>query len=228
MKQVYKLLKVIELPKYVLMICLLLSLLETAFSLSIPLLTRELVDSFSKGLDFTKIIVLTLVLLFQTFLSGILLYLLNRIGQKVVKSIRVKGIEKIFTFNMGFFEKNKSGDIISKITNDTLIIKDFFGSDLISFISGIIAVIGSVIILIVLDWRLTLVLIISIPLISLFLLPMGGKVLSISQRQQHYVGSLTSFLNRVLDNIKLIKISNTESLEEKKALKMLLTSIESQ
>ncbi|MEH6896488.1 ABC transporter transmembrane domain-containing protein, partial [Bacillus velezensis] len=151
MKQVYKLLKVIELPKYVLMICLLLSLLETAFSLSIPLLTRELVDSFSKGLDFTKIIVLTLVLLFQTFLSGILLYLLNRIGQKVVKSIRVKGIEKIFTFNMGFFEKNKSGDIISKITNDTLIIKDFFGSDLISFISGIIAVIGSVIILIVLD-----------------------------------------------------------------------------
>ncbi|MED4524861.1 ABC transporter ATP-binding protein [Bacillus velezensis] len=218
MKQVYKLLKVIELPKYVLMICLLLSLLETAFSLSIPLLTRELVDSFSKGLDFTKIIVLTLVLLFQTFLSGILLYLLNRIGQKVVKSIRVKGIKKIFTFNMGFFEKNKSGDIISKITNDTLIIKDFFGSDLISFISGIIAVIGSIIILIVLDWRLTLVLIVSIPLISLFLLPMGGKVLSISQRQQHYVGSLTSFLNRVLDNIKLIKISNTESHEEKKGI----------
>ncbi|KUP28911.1 hypothetical protein AU387_19730 [Bacillus halotolerans] len=119
---------------------------------------------------------------------------------------------------MNYFEKNKSGDIISRITNDTLIIKDFFGSDLISFVSSVIAVTGSVVILMVLDWKLTLVLIVSIPLITLFLLPMGGKVLSISQRQQHYVGFLTTFLNRVLDNIKLIKISNTESIEEKKGI----------
>ncbi|PGU12301.1 ABC transporter transmembrane domain-containing protein, partial [Bacillus thuringiensis] len=168
----------------------------------------------------TKIIaVLICVFVTQLIMSGLALYTMNFVGQSVVLALREKTWQQILHLPISFFDRHPSGETMSRMTNDTLIIKEFITGQLIPFISGIISIIGSVILLISIDWKITLMMIVVIPLAGLVIAPLGKSMYKVSRSLQDETASFQSDLGRVLTDIRLVKSSLAEKYEEQIGLK---------
>lgn len=204
-------------PKWILFFAFGLSLLETITGLIVPLLTKTLVDQLAaSALELTIIALLAGVFLLQAFSSGLSYYLMSYIGEGIVRSIRERLWNQVLHLPIPYFDCHQSGEIMSRITQDTSTVKDLITLHLITFISGIISVIGAVIILIWIDWQMTLIMLISVPLAMLVIMPLGNKMYKISLGMQDRMAKFTGNLGRVLTEIRLVKAYHAEDKERQK------------
>ncbi len=72
--------------------------------------------------------------------------------------------DKFLRLPIGYFDQTKSGESVSRVVNDTAIIKDLITRHFPQLISGIVSVIGAVVILFILDWRMSLIMFIAVPI----------------------------------------------------------------
>ncbi|HLR53019.1 MAG TPA: ABC transporter ATP-binding protein, partial [Candidatus Avamphibacillus sp.] len=200
--------------KWMIMIAIVMSLMTTAVGLMIPLFTRNLVDHFSmESLEVSTIILLVAAFIMQAVAGGLSIYLLNHVGQKVVARLRNRLWNKFLKLPIPFYDKNQSGEMISRMTNDTAVIRGLITDHLTSFFTGIISIIGSVVILLVLDWKMTIIMLIAAPLTLAILFPLGGQMHKISKGLQDETARFTALISQVLSEIRLVKSSNAETAE---------------
>ena len=193
---------------------LLMSLLSTGASLFIPMLTKGLVDNFSlSSISAGQIVGLVAFFVMQTIAAGLSIYLLNYIGQKIVAGLRERLWKKVLILPVSYYDQNRTGDTISRMTNDTGVVKTLISEHLSNLLTGGISIVGSLIVLFVLDWKMTALLLTVIPLSVLILVPLGRKMYKISKALQDETASFTSVLTQVLSEIRLVKSSNTEKRE---------------
>ncbi|KOR81413.1 multidrug ABC transporter permease [Bacillus sp. FJAT-21352] len=195
-------------------IALALSLGTTAVALLVPLFTKNLINDFSvSSLNAERITLLVLAIIVQALASGFSIYLLNRIGQSVVAGIRDQLWKKLLVLPVSYFDDHPSGETVSRMTNDTTVVKGLISEHLSNFVTGIISIVGSMIVLFVLDWKMTLLMFTAIPLSVLILMPLGKKMHKISKGMQDETASFTAVLQQVLTEIRLVKASNAEASE---------------
>lgn len=195
-------------------IALALSLGTTGVALLVPLFTKNLINDFSvSSLNAERITLLVLAIIVQALASGFSIYLLNRIGQSVVAGIRDQLWKKLLVLPVSYFDDHPSGETVSRMTNDTTVVKGLISEHLSNFVTGIISIVGSMIVLFVLDWKMTLLMFTAIPLSVLILMPLGKKMHKISKGMQDETASFTAVLQQVLTEIRLVKASNAEALE---------------
>lgn len=195
-------------------IALALSLGTTGVALLVPLFTKNLINDFSvSSLNAEKITLLVVAIIVQALASGFSIYLLNRIGQSVVAGIRDQLWKKLLVLPVSYFDDHPSGETVSRMTNDTTVVKGLISEHLSNFVTGIISIVGSMIVLFVLDWKMTLLMFTAIPLSVLILMPLGKKMHKISKGMQDETASFTAVLQQVLTEIRLVKASNAEALE---------------
>ncbi|MED3760516.1 ABC transporter ATP-binding protein [Peribacillus frigoritolerans] len=195
-------------------IALALSLGTTGVALLVPLFTKNLINDFSvSSLNAERITLLVVAIIVQALASGFSIYLLNRIGQSVVAGIRDQLWKKLLVLPVSYFDDHPSGETVSRMTNDTTVVKGLISEHLSNFVTGIISIVGSMIVLFVLDWKMTLLMFTAIPLSVLILMPLGKKMHKISKGMQDETASFTAVLQQVLTEIRLVKASNAEALE---------------
>ncbi|MFJ7854691.1 ABC transporter ATP-binding protein [Peribacillus frigoritolerans] len=195
-------------------IALALSLGTTGVALLVPLFTKNLINDFSvSSLNAERITLLVSAIIVQALASGFSIYLLNRIGQSVVAGIRDQLWKKLLVLPVSYFDDHASGETVSRMTNDTTVVKGLISEHLSNFVTGIISIVGSMIVLFVLDWKMTLLMFTAIPLSVLILMPLGKKMHKISKGMQDETASFTAVLQQVLTEIRLVKASNAEALE---------------
>lgn len=191
-----------------------LSLVSTLGGLMVPLFTKYMVDGFSLAhLDASKIIMITGAFLVQAVMGALSGYLLARIGQKLVATLRTKLWNKQLHLKVSEFDELGSGTLVSRMTNDTAIVKGFITDNLSGFLSGIIAVVGAAAGLFYLNWHMALVILAVIPLSALALIPLGRIMHGLAFKTMAETAKLTSLLSRVLSEIRLVKASNAEKQE---------------
>lgn len=194
----------------------LLGLGETVLSLLIPLLTMGLVEELSgSNLQWSTIVILAAVFIFQTLMSGLAVYTMTYVGQYIVASLRKDIWSHVLKLPVSFFDKSSSGETMSRITNDTNIIKDFITGHVISFLSGVVSIIGGVVLLLIIDWKITLFMLLAVPLSLLVLWPLGAKMFAVSKKMQDETALFQGDLGRVLSDIRLVKSSLAEDLEHR-------------
>ncbi|MDV2686045.1 ABC transporter ATP-binding protein [Alkalihalophilus lindianensis] len=208
-----------KIPKLALTLGLIGSLITTLIGLSIPLLTRELVDGFSvDSISVVLIVILGVVFILQAVIDGLSMYLLAYVGQKIVAKLREKMWFKLLRLPVNYFDKKTSGESVSRVVNDTGIVKDLISQHFPNFISGIITIIGAVIILFIMDWKMTLLMFISVPVTAAILIPLGRQMAKISRGLQDETAMFTGSVQQTLSEIRLMKASNAEKMEEAKGL----------
>ncbi|MGR6898217.1 ABC transporter ATP-binding protein [Rummeliibacillus sp. BSL5] len=201
-------------PKLLISIAILLSLITTGVGLLVPLFTKNLVNDFSiSAINAKSISFLVVAILAQALASGFSIYLLNRIGQTVVASIRDRLWKKLLVLPVSYFDEHPSGETVSRMTNDTSVVKDLISDHLANFVAGIISIVGSIIVLFILDWKMTLVMFIAIPIAAAILVPLGKKMYKIAKGTQDETAKFTAVLQQVLSEIRLVKSSNAEEVE---------------
>ncbi|MFD2170206.1 ABC transporter ATP-binding protein [Tumebacillus lipolyticus] len=204
-------------PKLLLLGVLILSLVNTGASLIVPWFTKNLVDVVTVSTLNTSVILLLIgAFLLQGLSSGFSHYMLSFAGEKVVSNLRRRLWEKLLKLPIPYFDAHRSGETISRMTSDTGIIKDIIVTHLISFFTSIISVIGSIVILLYLDWQMTLVMLTAVPITFLIILPLGRKIYKISKGLQDEMAGFTGLLSQVLSEIRLVKSFNAESHEGEK------------
>lgn len=208
------LLKQTKPPKWMLVAALLLSVTSTIGGLIIPLFTKDLVDSFLMT-SFNKmtIVVLAIAFVAQAIASGVSIYLLNHVGQGIVAALRKRLWEKFLRLPIPYYDRTRTGDMISRMTNDTGIVKGLITDHVTSFFTGIISIIGSVAILLYLDWKMTLIMLTVAPLTLFILFPLGRQMYKISKGLQDETATFTTTISQVLGEIRLVKASNAERVE---------------
>ncbi|WP_310500105.1 ABC transporter ATP-binding protein [Paenibacillus qinlingensis] len=211
-----RLLKGANPPKLLLSIALGLSVIATLVSLVIPLFTKNVVDNFSiSSLNWWQISGMALAFILSAVASGVATYLLNYSGQRVVAGIRDRLWKKLLVLPVRYYDNHQTGDTISRMTNDTAIIKGLIAEHMAGFITGSISIIGSIVVLLYMDWKMTLIMFSIFPIAFLILFPLGMQMYKISKGMQAETANFTSVLNRVLSEIRLVKAANAEPVEYK-------------
>lgn len=122
---------------------------------------------------------------------------------------------------MPFFDKNESGQLMSRLTDDTKVINEFISQKLPNLLPSVLTIIGSLIMLFVMDWQMTLLTFITIPIFVLIMIPLGKIMQNISKKTQTEIANFSGLLGRVLTEIRLVKVSRTEKTELNNAHKNL-------
>ncbi|SFQ84798.1 ATP-binding cassette, subfamily B, AbcA/BmrA [Priestia endophytica DSM 13796] len=190
---------------------------EALLSLLIPLITMNLVDTMSNAnFQLGQILTIIVVFLIQAITSGFSIYTMSYVGQYIISKLREDLWTHILTLGIPFFDQHTSGDTMSRVTNDTNIVKYFITMHVVPFFSSIISILGAVALLFFIDWRITIILIIATPVMLFLIRPLGTKMYSVSMSLQDETANFQSELGRVLSDIRLVKASKAEALENKK------------
>ncbi|WP_372508769.1 ABC transporter ATP-binding protein [Pseudalkalibacillus decolorationis] len=213
-KQLIQLIRMTNPPKVTLGIAMVLSVITTFAGLAIPLLTSRLIDHFSLAdLNTTTIIWIVVAFILQAVAGGVSVYFLAHTGQRIISSLRERLWNKLLILPVSYYDQHETGDTVSRITNDTSIIKNLITDHLTGFVTGLISIIGTIGVLLFLDWRLTLVMFSIIPLSLIVVIPIGKKMVSISRSLQNETAKFSATATRVLAEIRLVKASNAEDVE---------------
>ncbi|PIC68437.1 multidrug ABC transporter permease [Sporosarcina sp. P21c] len=216
-KNFMSLVKTLHWPVAVTIVALVLSLVETAAGLAVPLITKDLVDSFtSELLNWKTGIFLLVLFVVQAIAGGFSYYMLAFIGETVVADLRNQLWQKVLRLPVPYFDQNETGETMSRITQDTTILKSLVSEHLVSFISGMISIIGAVIILLVLDWKMTIIMLISVPVSMAILFPLGRLMHKVAKATQAEMAKFSGHLGRVLGDIRLVKAYRAEPIEGEK------------
>ncbi|MEH7490615.1 ABC transporter ATP-binding protein [Neobacillus niacini] len=208
-----------KVPKTALVIGLSASLITTLAGLLVPVLTKNLVDGFSvASLSVPLMIGIGAAFIFQAIISGVSIYLLSFVGQKIVARLREKMWVKLIRLPVSYFDKQSSGETVSRIVNDTSVVRDLISNHFPQFISGIISIIGAIVILLIMDWKMTLMMLISVPLTFMIMMPLGRKMAKISRGLQDETAAFTGNIQQTLSEIRLMKASTAEHHEETKGV----------
>ncbi|MBB3868741.1 ABC transporter ATP-binding protein [Parageobacillus toebii NBRC 107807] len=212
----WELIKSTNPPKWVFVTAITLSLIETGVGLIVPWFTKSLVDQIAAStVEPSIIILLAASFILQTITSGFSYYFLTYIGEYVVAAIRKKVWNQVLLLPISFFDNHQSGETMSRITQDTNTVKMLITQHLVTFLTGLISVGGAVSILLIIDWKMTLMMVTAVPVSILILWPLGQKMYKISKATQDEMASFSANLGRVLSDIRLVKAYCAEKEEQK-------------
>jgi len=213
-KPFWRLIRETKPSRTALAIALTLSLSSTIAALIVPLFTKNVVDSFSlSSIGMPQVSLLVAAFLVQAVTAAISTYMLARVGQQVIAGLRERLWRKLLALPVTYYDNHQTGETVSRMTNDTAVVKGLITEHMTGFITGLISIIGSVAILIALDWRMTLVMLTAAPLLMLFMVPLGRKMHLVSKSMQDETAQLSGVLSQVLSEIRLVKASNAEDRE---------------
>lgn len=211
---IIKLIKSTNPSKLLIFIGVSIAFISQAGALVIPMLTRNLIDKEMINISIVEIVVIVSIFIVTAILNGISYYIISYLGTKVVSKIRQRIWNIIIYLPLKYFDETLSGESVSRIINDTNILKDLISERVINFFTGIFTLIAALIILFYLDVQLTLIILIAAPLTLLIVIPLGRRVFKISVTTQEKTAKLTANISQSLSEIRLIKASNAEEVEK--------------
>lgn len=219
MKPFIQLLLSTKIPKGALIIGMVGSILTTLAGLVVPMLTKNLVDGFSvEALSVPLLIAIGVAFVIQALISGVSIYLLSAVGQKIVASLRETMWLKLVRLPVSYYDDHSSGETVSRVVNDTSVVKDLITDHFPQFITGIISIIGAVTLLLIMDWKMTLVMLIAVPFTLVIMIPLGKRMAKISRGLQDETAIFTGDVQQTLSEIRLMKASTAEQDEEAKGI----------
>ncbi len=133
-----------------------------------------------------------------------------RAAQRVVSDIRSDLFAHIQTLPLAYFDSTRSGDIMSFFTNDVDTVSEALNNSFASVIQATIQMVGTMLLLIILNWRLTLITIACDAAIVLYVRYSGAKSKLFFGRQQASLGDLDGYVEEMVSGQKVIKVFNHE------------------
>lgn len=140
-------------------------------------------------------------------------YLMSYVGQSVIIDIRAAVFKELQRLSVSFYDKNKTGTIMSYVTNDVNALQSAMVENTIEMITEGFILIGSVVAMIYLDWRLTLFTVCTFPVVLWFMEFFGKKIRKTGGRIQECTADITSVLQESVASARVIKSFVREDYE---------------
>jgi ATP-binding cassette subfamily B protein len=146
-------------------------------------------------------------------------YLISWLGERVSADIRTAVFDHIIDLHPAFFETNRSGDIMSRLTSDTTLLQSIIGSSVSIALRSFISFTGALVMLLVTNIKLTFFIVLAVPVVLIPVLVYGRKVRSLSRASQDSIADVGSFAGEIIQHIKTVQ-SFTQEVQEKRAFSL--------
>lgn len=156
---------------------------------------------------------LLVVLVLQGFISYFRVTLFAQASERGTADLRKAVYNKIITLPSTFFEKNQSGELISRITSDVDRLYSMFSITLVEFVRQIIILIGSIAILIYSNPKLTLIVLATFPVVVVFAMFFGKYIRKLSKERQKAMADTNVILSESIQSIQVVKAFTNEIFE---------------
>ncbi len=143
-------------------------------------------------------------------------YLVSWLGERVSADLRQSVFDHLLTLHPNYFEENRSGEIMSRLTTDTTLIQTVIGSSASMALRSILTFIGGLILLLVTNLKLSLMVLVCVPLVLIPILLYGRRVRTLSRQSQDSIADVGSYAGEIIQQIKTVQ-SYTQENNEKKA-----------
>lgn len=195
-------------------ICALAFLLFTTIIKSvIPLVASQFIDHYLHDLNHVAILMLLgyyCLYILQMLVQYVGNLLFARVSYSIVRDIRRDAFANMEKLGMSFFDKTPAGSIVSRLTNDTETISDMFSGILSSFISAVFIFVTTLYTMMILDYRLTGLIILFLPLIFVLVNLYRKKSVHIIEKTRSLLSDINSKLAESIEGIRIIQAFNQE------------------
>ena len=193
---------------------------------AIPFLIKPVVDDIfiNKDVGMLKLIPLAVIALFLMLGFAIYCqeYLMNYVGQNIIRRLRNRLYDRIQDLPISFFQKEKTGVLMSRVTNDVNIIKNMVSSAVTGSLRDFFTVIGLTFVIFYRDWKMALVAVVILPFAFFPIVVLGRKLRKVTTHTQEAMADLTSTLHETFAGNKIIKAFGMESYEKERFFKKTL------
>jgi ATP-binding cassette subfamily B protein len=140
-------------------------------------------------------------------------YLVSWLGERVSADIRKAVFENLVRLNPGFFETNRSGEIMSRLTADTTLLQTIIGSSFSMALRSSLTTTGALVMMFFTNLKLSLIIAVGVPLILIPILVFGRRVRKLSNQSQDSIASVGSYAGEVIQHIKVVQSYTREPFE---------------
>lgn len=212
-----RLLKYIRPYMHRLMMAILCTVLASACNLYLPWIIKDVVDKVLVQKDTFMLYVIAISIVVIFIIRGLFFYgqsyLMSWVGQKVVIDIRGEIFRKLQRLSLAFYDKNKTGTIMSYVTNDVAALQTAMVEKAVELVTEGLVLIGSIVAMLWLDWKLTLFTFCTFPVVLWFMDYFGKKIRKNGGEIQECTAELTSVLQETVSSARVIKSFVREDYE---------------
>jgi ABC-type multidrug transport system fused ATPase/permease subunit len=198
----------------VLAVSLVLGVLATAAQLGQPLAVGGITAALTDGRALAgPVALLVAFFVLDAGLSAAQTYLLGRTGEAVVLDLRSRMISRLLRLPVKTYDRQRTGDLVSRVGADTTLLRTALGSSLTSIVAGTLTFVGAVALMVAVDPLLFLVTLLCVTVAAGVVFAVSGRVRRASEEAQRSLGRLSAALERALGAVRTVKISRAEDRE---------------
>ncbi|MBC8433226.1 MAG: ABC transporter ATP-binding protein [Desulfobacterales bacterium] len=216
-KRILALIKENRFRLFLAMVCMLVMAAATSAT---AFLVKPVLDDifFNKNTMMLKIIPLAVILIY--LLRGLATYgqdyLMNYVGESIIRRLRDDLYSHIQDLPVAFFHKEKTGVLMSRVTGDVGIVKTMVSTAVTGSLKDCFTIVGLSIVIFYRDWKMALFAFIILPLAFYPIVEFGRRVRRISTGWQEAIGDLNSFLHETFAGNKIVKAFGMEHYEKER------------
>ena len=183
--------------------------LAAAANLYVPWIIKDMIDKVLMERDMAMLNLIAGGIIVVFFFRGVFYYgqsyLVSFVGQRVVIDIREALFEKFQRMPLAYFDRHQTGEIMSYVTNDVQALQNALVDKLIEFVTEASILIGSIVLMFYLDWKLTLITLITVPLVGQAMNIFGKKLKRSGIVIQERLADINSLLQESIAAVRVVK-----------------------
>ncbi len=186
-------------------------------NLYLPWIIKDMIDDVLMSKDMLMLNLIAAGILIVMFTRGVFYYgqsyLVSYVGQRVIIDVRSVLFRKFQRMPLSYYDKQQTGTVMSYITNDVAVMQSAIVDNLIELVTEGSILIGSLAMMIYLDWKLSLLTLMTIPLVGFAMKIFGRKLKRSSTVIQERAAEITSLLQESISAIRVVKSFVRETYE---------------
>jgi subfamily B ATP-binding cassette protein MsbA len=158
-------------------------------------------------------VILIIIFALQAVFYFIRAYQLQYIGERVMIDLRLNLFQHLQKFSLSFYNERRTGELVSRATNDVSTVRTLVTNDVSTAISQVITFFGALILILITDWHLTLFMLLLVPLVVIVALFFGRRLRKISSAVQDQLADATTVLEETLGGVRVVQSFTREDYE---------------
>ena len=186
-------------------------------NLYLPWIIKDMIDKVLAEKDMQMLNVISIGIVVTFFIRGIFYYgqsyLVSFVGQRVIIDVRDVLFKKFQRLPLSYFDRHQTGEIMSYITNDVAALQNALVDRLIELVTESSIFIGSLVMMVLLDWKLSLLTLITVPLVGQAMKIFGRKLKSSGTVIQERLADITATMQESIAAVRVVKSFGREDFE---------------
>lgn len=196
-----------------------LSLVATGMQLAVPKVAESMINGFKSGISQPLIVGVIVLFLVSALISSLSGSMLGFFGESIVSELRKLIWTKLLKLKVSYFDETKSGEMTSRLINDSSQVKELVANSFPNLVSALITIVGALVLMVMMDWKMTAIMALAIPLVMVIMLPIAQRTRRVGRDRQDEMAKFNGQADETLSEIRLVKSSDAEAYESKLGFK---------